>query len=526
MRARAVRLWGLGLIGALATGGDVAWADDPLRSTTDSWTRDDAAHLLRRAGFGGTPEEIDRLHALGKAAAVDRLVGYEQFKANFEPPSILPYEPPAFMKEGPLSPEERQEVIRIRRQNTIVQAQNLCEWWLRRMITTPRPLEEKLVLFWHGHFTSGLREVEQPRFLYDQNELFRRYAKGSFGTLTKAVSYDPAMLRYLDGVNNVASHPNENYARELLELFTMGPGAFSENDVKSVARAFTGWTINRATGTLEFQEKEHDYGFKPLFGQFRRYNGVEVVDPILAQPATAKFIARKLWVYFAGTEPDAALLNALANVLRGSGYKIDVLLRKMFLSDAFYAPQVRFQAVKSPAELIAGTYRALEIRPLNANAMVAAMRRMGHELFQPPNVKGWDGGVKWVNTSTLLERYNFATVPLYGADAPREGEMMQRMMQDTPGGMAIAQRDANLDQPPYDPLPVLERYDLRTPEQVVDHYVKRLLQQEIPDDQRAALVAHLREHEIHRWDTPKEAVAAAVRGLIHLIISTPEYQVQ
>ncbi|MCC7293515.1 MAG: DUF1800 domain-containing protein [Phycisphaerales bacterium] len=532
MRQRGWRMW----IAAatLSLGGELVDAQSTAKLAAPGWTRDDAAHLLRRAAFGGTPEQIDRFHALGRQGAVSELVDYEKVKAAFEPPSVMPYEPPPFYKEGPLAPEERQEVIRIRRQNHIIEFSNMSEWWLRRMISTPRPLEEKLTLFWHGHFTSGMREVENPRFLYDQNQLFRRLAKGSFGELVKAISADPAMLRYLDNVSNVAGHPNENYARELLELFTMGEGNYSENDIKAVARAFTGWTINRATGTPFFEMQKHDFGFKALFGQFRRFNGYDVVDLILAQPATAKHVAHELWVYFAGTEPDPAVLTYLASTFQRSNFSIEALLRAMFMHDAFYAPAVKFAAVKSPAELVVGTYRLLELPPSNAASLATALRRMGQELFQPPNVKGWDGGLKWINTSTLLERYNFVVGALYGNEAPREGEQMamrmQQMMSDMPPEMAselkLATRDPNVDQPPFDPAPLLRKYKLDTAEKIVDHFASRLLQQPLPERMRRTLLDRLKSQvgDSPNWDS--ESATTAIRGLIHLIVSTPEYQVE
>lgn len=498
-------------------------AGDPLASSPERWTREDAAHLLRRAGFGGAPEDIDALFALGREGAVAHLVDYDRIIVSFEPPSILPVRPPTMFKESELTPEQHQELVRFRRQNNIIQFANISEWWLRRMVTTPRPLEEKLVLFWHGLLTSGMREVESPRMMYAQNELFRRYAKSHYTDLIRRICYDPAMLRYLDNVSNVASHPNENFARELLELFTLGPGNYRESDIQSVARAFTGWTVNRSTGMAYFDARNHDYGFKPLLGQVRRFNGIETLDVILAQPAASRHLARKLWVFFAGSEPDEELLKALADVLRRSNYDVSALLRRMFLSDAFYDPSLRFQAVKSPVELVVGTYRTLGIQPLNAAVCVQSLRRMGQELFQPPNVKGWDGGLKWINTSTLLERYNFATSPLYGAEA-RRGELTMSMTMTLPGLMP-ARRDLNLDQPPFDPGPIMERFNLRSPEDIVDHFAMRLLYRPLHGDARQALIDFLRTRNLHAKGTAKEDVNQAIRGLIHLIISTPEYQV-
>jgi len=503
-----------------------ATSGDPLIASAD-WSREHAAHLLRRAGFGGTPEEIDRFTRLGRRGAVYALVYYERQSARFQPPTVLPYQPPPFKDVQEPTQEQREAYVRMRRQNEAAQLANVSEWWIRRMIGTPRPLEEKLVLFWHGHLTSGIREVQNARFMFDQNNLFRRFASGNYRELLLRVAADPAMLRYLNNASNVARQPNENFARELLELFTLGEGHYSERDVKEVARAFTGWSIDPRTGAFTYNPRDHDDGVKILFGRYGRFQGTEVIDIILEQPQAARFMADKVWRWLAGTAPGEPLLAAMAAELRRSRFEVKPLIENILLSDAFYAPEVRWAMVKSPVDLVVGTCRLLEIDLYNAAEMTRALKMMGQQLFQPPNVKGWDGGVAWINTATLFERYNFAAGLIYGGQAPRARHLTGDLLED-PAPMAAvirpAKRDLNTDQPMFDPSPILRKYHLDSAEAIVDHFVARLWQREPDPATREALVEHVRR--LGGDIKPDGAdTAAAVRGLIHLLISSPEYQV-
>lgn len=496
----------------------------PLATSERVWDADHAAHLLRRAGFGGTPEEIERLVQLGRRGAVNYLLNGESVAFDFPPPGLLPQALPVGLTRPDLTDAQRQDWQRFRRQNDHVEFANLSQWWVSRMIATPRPLEEKMVLFWHGHFTSGMREVRDPLKMYNQNELFRKYALADFRTLLYEISLDPAMLVYLDNAKNIARHPNENYVRELLELFTMGEGHYSESDIQEAARAFTGWSVDRMTGESVFRPGRHDWGPKQVLGRAGDLKGGDVIDIILREPATAEYMARKLWRFFAATEPDNRLVRSLAAVLRHSDYDFKVFLRRMFMCDAFYAPDVRFQNIKSPVELLVGTCRLLDIKPVDSLAMTRSLKQMGQELFQPPNVKGWDGGEKWVNAAALFARYDVLRGLVYGTRArPMRPAQPPGSLGASPA-IRVAVPEAIDDQPLYDPAPLLRKHQLKTAEQIVDHFSRRLLQQPVSADDRTLLIDHLRRVG-GDLDPSSRRTADAVRGLLHLIMSMPEYQV-
>ncbi len=408
-----------------------AEAGDPLAASAGArWTQAEAAHLLRRAGFGGTPEQIHHLVRLGRDAAVDSLVDYEvtvQDDPDFPEEAFMGELPRRFLAD--LTQQERMQLLNVARGAGRELGEAMQDWWLRRMVVTPRPLEEKMTLFWHGHFTSGLREVRRPGFMMQQNAFLREHAMGGFETLVKGISRDPAMLTYLDNASNVKANPNENYARELLELFTMGEGNYTEQDVREAARAFTGWTAagagqKRPRGRDEqpdasgfvIRMRQHDDGEKTFLGRTGNFDGDDVIDIILEQPATARFLARKLWAFFVEPEPDAALIDALAERLRTDRYDIRETMRAMLRSDAFYAQQARFSLIKSPTELMVSTMRLLDAPPGDVRAANRNMAEMGQELFQPPNVRGWVGGRTWISTSTLFVRYNAVADVVYGSE--------------------------------------------------------------------------------------------------------------
>jgi uncharacterized protein (DUF1800 family) len=261
----------------------------------EEWSRPAAAHLLRRVGFGGTPEPIDFLAGLGRNRAVDYLLDLPTNGAGADRLSIASFDEPDPQEMRMLPEAERQRLQMDRRRRDLAQLQRIRRHWVDRMITTPRPLEEKMVLFWHGRFTSGHREVRSSRLLYEQNELFRRHALGNYRTLLLEVCADPAMLLYLNNAQNIRTAPNENFARELLELFTLGPGHYSETDIKETARAFTGWGVERRTGTFRFRPRLHDDGIKTVLGVRGRLNGGDVVDIILRRPRAAEHLVERLW---------------------------------------------------------------------------------------------------------------------------------------------------------------------------------------------------------------------------------------
>jgi uncharacterized protein (DUF1800 family) len=372
---------------------------------------DDARHLLSRTTFGGTPAEIQALEPVDFAQAVDRLL--TRSHAQTATPA------PGWVNEGFVALREKRrqaqalktgadgKVVNPAGQMVREQGLELRDWWVEEMLVTDQPLVEKMTLFWHNHFTSSVPKVQFVPALYWQDVLFRREALGNFATLLKAVAQDPAMLLYLDGVRSVARQPNENFARELLELFTLGEGHYSEADIKNAARAFTGWSIDRDNGRFVNHPAMHDGGEKTFLGQTGRFNGDDIIAIVLRQPRTAETIVEKLWREFVSLTPDPAEVTRLAGIFRSGGYEMKPLLRAMFLAPAFRDPANRGALIKSPVELLVGSVHLLGVPVPDATPLVRMMAGLGQSLFDPPNVKGWPGGESWITTNTLLLRQQF-----------------------------------------------------------------------------------------------------------------------
>lgn len=361
---------------------------------------DGARHLLGRTGFAAPTAEIQSFAKLSRTEAADKLL---------KPVTgIAVTPPPPWVDELPLPPGKRQTMSREQLQDELrlnnERANELREWWMREMLTTPSPLTEKMTLFWHNHFATSQRKVRFTAFMYRQNVTLRKYALGNFGTMLHEIARDPAMLIFLDSVNNRKEQPNENFAREVMELFTLGEGNFPEADVKEVARAFTGWSLDRETGQFMFRRGIHDYGNKTIFGKTGNFEGDQVLDLLLAKPETAQFITRKLWREFVSPSPDEAEVKRMAAIFKDSGYNVAKLMRTMLTSDAFYAADNRAALIKSPVEFVIGTLKTFEIEAPNLRPFALVSAVLGQNLFAPPNVKGWPGGENWINTSTLLQR--------------------------------------------------------------------------------------------------------------------------
>jgi len=402
----------------------------------------DAKHLLLRTGFAPTEAEVQAFARLSRAQAVDRLLAATASVARTAPPAWASRPPPPRQDLRAMSDEERRGLVR----DTLRQGFELRAWWYREMLVTPSPLTERMTLFWHNHFVSGLEKVKAPQFMYRQNVLLRRHALGNFRELLHAVARDPAMVIYLDSASNRKGQPNENFARELMELFTLGEGRYTERDVKEAARAFTGWSLDRDSYEFRFYPFLHDGGEKTVLGHSGNLNGDEVLAILLAQPATAEHIAGKLWREFVSPQPDAAEIRRLAAVLRAANHEIRPLLRALFTSDAFYAQTNRAVLVKSPVELLVGTARQFQIENLDPRLLALAGRQLGQDIFAPPNVKGWPGGEDWINSTTLLGRKQvmarlFRAEEMPGAlpapeQAGRTGPMARRLEQ-APAGMVF-----------------------------------------------------------------------------------------
>ena len=360
----------------------------------------DARHLLNRTGFGAPPQAVASYAKLSREQAVDRLLAGVRTTPVLKPPQLT-HEPLFRIRE--LGEAEKRAAQRAEFEKGV----ELRAWWLQEMLQTTSPLSERMTLFWHNHFVSSQQKVKSGRLMLDQNLLLRRHALGNFGGMLHAVAKDPAMVIYLDAATNRKGQPNENFAREVMELFTLGEGRYSEQDIKEAARAFTGWSLERETGSFMWRQPMHDSGEKRVLGRSGNFDGDAVLDILLAQPGTADFIAGKLWREFVSPTPDPAALKLVAERFRGSGLDIRQALRALFLTRAFWAEENRGALVKSPVELVVGSLRTLEVSVPDALPLAFTVRNLGQDLFAPPNVRGWPGGEAWINSTTLLARKQF-----------------------------------------------------------------------------------------------------------------------
>jgi uncharacterized protein (DUF1800 family) len=362
---------------------------------------EDARHLLNRTGFDAQLREIDEYARLTRREGVERLLAGATAQARTPAPAwVKEWTDPRIVRA--MGEDERRAFVRLQ----VERALELKSWWLAEMLATPSPLTERMTLFWHNHFTSSVQKVRSPALMYRQNVLLRRHALGNFGELLHAVSRDPAMLVYLDSATNRRGQPNENFARELMELFTLGEGKYGEQDIKEAARAFTGWSIDLDTGEFRFRPRQHDDGVKHVLGRSVR-TGDEVLDVLLAHPASAEYVAARLWREFVSPQPQPEELARVAAAFRASGYDVRTAMRALLLTPAFWAPENRGALIKSPADLVVGTLRQFGVEVSDPLPFVFLMRALGQDLLSPPNVKGWPGGEAWINSTTLLARKQF-----------------------------------------------------------------------------------------------------------------------
>lgn len=383
-----------------------------------SLTYEEAAHLLRRAGFGGAPEEIDNLSSRGREGAVDYLINFSQIdNAAMESLLAASFD---FSTQNGISNGE------IRR------------WWFTRMVTTKRQFQEKMTLFWHNHFATSSSKV-QDFFMFNQNNVLRQYAFDRFDTLLLNVSQDPAMLIWLDNITNVLGRPNENFARELKELFTMGINDvvtgepnYTEEDVKEVARAFTGWNYRRQPPfPFQLNASQHDNGSKTILGQQSNFSGEDVITILSAKPATARYLTWKLFNFFVypitNSSADKATIDKFAKVYLNHDHSIKELVRAILTSDEFFSERAFFSLIKQPVEYIVGAVRMLGgtynsgTSARGSNTLSQSSRNMGQDLFGPPDVAGWEFNLGWVNTASVLERFNFANTYLTNRNTTNPG---------------------------------------------------------------------------------------------------------
>lgn len=360
----------------------------------------EARILLTRLGFAPTAQEVAEIAPLTQAQAVDLLLNVPSTVAQTPAPIWVNEPIPSLSQRRAMSELERSG----ERKMQVIYAQDLGAWWMQEMLNTPTPLRERMTLFWHNHFVSGEKKVKSARLMYQQNVLLRQHALGNFAQLLHALSKDPAMLIYLDSISNRKGQPNENFAREVMELFTLGEGHYSEQDVKEAARAFTGWGLDPETYTYVFRRFAHDDQVKTILGHSGNFDGDAVLDILLAQPATADFIVRKLWREFVSPTPDEVEVKRIASVFRDNHYAITPMLRALFNTTQLLAPDQRGTLVKSPVELLVGTLRQFDFQFDQTLPFSLSVMQLGQQLFDPPNVKGWPGGEVWINSTTLLNR--------------------------------------------------------------------------------------------------------------------------
>jgi uncharacterized protein (DUF1800 family) len=373
-------------------------------------------HLYWRAGFGPRPQDVAA--GLSPRKALRQLLqesaGYEPLAGLALPaPDDAPATLPAAVGMAPprpagLSPEQR----KARNQAERAAYQHLSIAWMERMAHSPAQLREKMTLFWHGHFACRVRRPDAALRLHNTT---RRLALGRFPDLLLAVSQEPAMLQFLNNQQNKKQHPNENFAREVMELFTLGRGNYTETDVKEAARAFTGWGTD-AAGNFQFHARQHDDGVKTFLGQTGNFTGEDVLRIILEQPAAATFITTKLYCFFVHEVPNPAHIAPLAASFRQSGYDVAALLEALLGAAWFYDPINVGSRIKSPVELLAGLRRTLGLRLDNAQALLGIQKALGQALFMPPNVAGWPGGRNWIDSSSLLLRLQLPSVLLKDAE--------------------------------------------------------------------------------------------------------------
>ncbi len=458
-------------------------------------------HLMRRAGFGATRQELDEYVAKGYETVVEGLLNPTDTR-SMPDDVIRRYHNEQSGMMGQFAPGS---------------------YWLYRMISTEAPLLDKVALFWHNVFATGYPKVTYGKVLMDQIRMFRHYGMGSLKTLLIELSKDPAMIVWLDNNDNHSGAINENYGRELLELFSMGVGNYTEQDIKECSRAFTGWTVaneeymglrarrdsiwpyGRIAWHFEYRADDHDDGEKEFLGQKGRFNGEDVIDIICRQPATARFISRHMYHFFVADEPpvpqwpytpprDPEAIEVLSNAYFESDYDIGAMLRALFNSDFFQSEDCWYEKVKSPTEIVAGVLRLSgEFRypAFTMRERTNQLSYMGQQLTNPPSVEGWHQGTEWIDTGTLVERLNFASQQLSDIDNAGSREIMDRI---------TARADGPL-----------------TPDALVDGCLDEVGALAVSDATRSALLEFASTESA---DAPREKVAQ----MLQLVVATPEFQ--
>jgi uncharacterized protein (DUF1800 family) len=428
------------------------------------------AHLLRRAGFGFTEAELNDYTALGFGGTVHHLLNPEG-----APDTLADQKLAAFQ----LDPKNLES------------AKN---FWVTRMLYTRKPLQEKLTLFWHDHFATANSKVNDPQLMLNQLDLFRNEGFGNFETLLQRVTRDPAMLIYLDNRQNRRNANNENYAREVMELFTVGIGNYTEDDIKAAAKAFTGYGIN-GQKQFVFTRNNHDVTNKTFMGETKNWDADDILARLVRHPATARLLTTKLFSWFAYPNPEPATVDRLAATFTRSNFNIKAVLQDIFTGPEFLSAKAYHGSIKMPVELVLGSLKALDTQSVGPD-LTATLRRMGQDLLNPPDVSGWPGGTTWISANSLFERFNFANKLATSRDSTK----------------------------PYftDVAGVVKSRGLNTPDAIVDHYARLLVDGDLTAEARASLVAYLKPGANFTFND--RTIDEKVRGVVHLTMSLPSYQ--
>ena len=580
-------------------GGIASWQDDLSPISSTDWNYDRAAHLLERAGFGGTPDDIEAFAAMSPAAAVNSLVNFNPAEnshlqafdhSGVHDPGIEPFPPsrPATtelakqngealgVKVKPTGNRRLQPVVNkffYWLRASVLETNRVAYWWANRMVASNNPLQEKMALFWHGHYAVNESKVRDYRKLLMELELFHAMGTGNFRDLMVAVAQDPGMLSFLDAGVNVKGAANENFAREIMELFTMGVGNYSETDIREAARAFTGWNYV----DLEFviNDAQHDNDEKQFLGRSGNFDGVEIIDIIMDQPVTAEYIAGKIYRFFVRDDLNPGTQTELGNIFRDADYELAPLLETIFLSKDFYSAASVGNHIKSPVELAVSTYVKLGLDDApGVPDFNQATSALGQTLFRPPTVAGWAGGRSWVTPGLLLERGNFARdvlfpdinfIPSDRRNGSREIQSVARRIREglditsatQPSSIGegqvmaesnmLADRDEDFNTrygsfrgwqmaiERVKPIPrhtarlnmsqMIKQQQLSTTTEVVDYFIARFMRVAPGADSRAMLINFLTD-ELGTTDIAEAEsyMEDSLRMTLHLLLSQPEYQ--
>ena len=575
-----------------------AWENNLEPIATVDWNYDRAAHLLERAGFGGTPQTIQNLANMSHRDAVASLVYFQTANNTLEPfehsgifdPGLDPFPPsrPATtelakktgealgVKIKPTGNRRLQPVVNkffYWLRASVLETNRVAYWWADRMVASEHPLQEKMALFWHGHYAINESKVRDYRKLLLELELFHEMGTGSYRDLMVAVAQDPAMLSFLDAGVNIKGAPNENFAREIMELFTMGVGNYSERDIREAARAFTGWNYDG----LEFviNESEHDDGIKDFLGHTDNFDGVDIIDIIMEQPVTAEYISGKIYQFFVRDDLNNDLRKELGTIFRDANYNVATLLETVFLSKDFYSEASVGTHIKSPVELAVSTYVKLGLKePPGVPDFNQATSALGQTLFRPPTVAGWAGGRSWITPGLLLERGNFARdilfpdinfIPPDRRNSSREIQSVARRVREglditsatQPSSLGdgqvmaesnmLADRDEDFNTrygsfrgwqmaiQRVKPIPrhtaqinlskMITDQNISTTDQVIDYFIERFMRVKPGVDARTMLITFLTEELGTSNILDAESyMEDSLRMTLHLLLSQPEYQ--